>query len=94
MEDKRFEKVLEQQQNRQKGEATTRYFNLLGESAKLIDGYRVFIADMHVQRLAHGFEGLDRLKDAVNELEDAQRELHVGTWRIQDSEDDESPIVS
>lgn len=85
-EDKRFNKTLDQQRNRQKGEAFTRYYDLMGVSFKLVEKYRVFIADMHVQRLENRFGGLERLKDAINELEDAQRSLKVWMGEIETNE--------
>lgn len=77
MEDERMKTTLQNQRNKQKGEATTRYFELLGASLKLIDTYRCFIADMRLQRLDKGFVGIDELSIALNVFEDAQKAVQI-----------------
>ena len=75
--DTRLQKHIDDRRQQRKGETRSRYFDLLGRSVKLTEEWKTLIADMHIHGLDATFEGLERLRAGVDELDDAQKAIQV-----------------
>ena len=77
MKDKKLKVALKSQQEKQQGQAITRYHELYRETISLVNAYRCFIADMHLQHREKRFHGIEKLNEALNNLEDTQKAVRI-----------------